>query len=245
MAEEARLRQYLEKVTVDLRKAHRRVRDLEQSAQEPIAIVGMSCRYPGGVGSPEGLWRLLADGADGISGFPADRGWDLERLCDPDPDRLDSSYVHEGGFIDDAGAFDPGFFGIGPREALVLDPQQRLLLESCWEALEDAGLDPQALRGEKVGVFAGAMYHDYGWGQVAESVGPDGYPPTVGTGSAVSGRVAYTLGLEGPAITIDTACSSSMVALHLAARALRDGECSQALAGGVTVFSTPRGFIEI
>jgi polyketide synthase 12 len=244
MAEEARLRQYLEKVTVDLRKAHRRVRDLEQSAQEPIAIVGMSCRFPGGVGSPQALWRLLADGADGISGFPADRGWDLDGLCDPDPDRLDSSYVHEGGFIDDAGAFDPGFFGIGPREAVVLDPQQRLLLESCWEALEDAGLDPHVLRGEKVGVFAGAMYNDYGWGQTAESVGPDGYPPTVGTGSAISGRLAYTLGLEGPAITIDTACSSSLVALHLAARALRDGECSQALAGGVTVFSTPRGFIE-
>jgi acyl transferase domain-containing protein/acyl carrier protein/thioesterase domain-containing protein len=211
-----------------LRQQNRR---LSQASREPIAIVGMSCRYPGGVSSPDELWQLLAEGRDGISPFPADRGWDLGRLHDPDPGREGTSHAREGGFVDGAADFDPEFFGISPREALITDPQQRLLLEGCWEALEDTGLDPQALRGSRTGVFAGVMYQDYG--------------ATAGmTSSIVSGRVSYSLGLEGPAITVDTACSSSLVAIHLAAQSLRQGECSLALAGGVTVLSTPAVFVE-
>ena len=205
------------------------------SSEEPIAIVGMSCRYPGGIDSPQELWRLVAEGRDGIEEFPADRGWDLERVYDPTPGAVGSSYVREGGFVSDVAGFDPGFFGISPREAVVTDPQQRLLLESCWEAVEDAGIDPDALRGSQTGVFAGVMYQDYGDADFGMGPGM--------TSSVVSGRVAYSLGLIGPAITIDTACSSSLVALHLAAQSLRQGECSLALAGGVTVLSTPSAFV--
>jgi acyl transferase domain-containing protein/acyl carrier protein len=199
--------------------------------EEPIAIVGMACRLPGGVASPAQLWELVAAGGDAISALPSDRGWPLERLYDPEPGVPGTSYVDRGGFLYDAADFDPGFFGISPREAIEMDPQQRLMLEVSWEVLEDAGIDPAALRGSATGVFAGSMYQDYG--EVAGM-----------TSSAVSGRVSYTLGLEGPALSVDTACSSSLVATHLAAAALRNGECSLALAGGVAVLSTPAVLVE-
>ncbi|MEU5980536.1 type I polyketide synthase [Streptomyces sp. NPDC047315] len=242
-----KLLDYLRWTTAELAGARQRLREVEAEARgerhEPIAIIGMGCRFPGGVRSPDQLWELVAEGRDAVSGFPVDRGWDTARLFHPDPEHRGTSYVREGGFLHDAADFDAGFFGMGAEEAVAVEPQQRLLLETAWEAVESAGIDPRSLRGSATGVYAGVSYHDYA--ARLQRV-PLELMDHVGNGNAASvasGRVSYVLGLTGPAVSLDTACSSSLTAMHLAVRALRRGECSLALAGGSAVMYAPNTFL--
>ncbi|MFE0987724.1 beta-ketoacyl synthase N-terminal-like domain-containing protein [Streptomyces rochei] len=238
MPDDKKLVDYLKWVTADLHKTRRRLEETEAERREPIAVVGMACRLPGGVNSPEDYWRLLDEGRDGITPFPDDRGWDLDAL---NGEGAGSSAAAEGGFVD-AAAFDAGFFGISPREAVAMDPQQRILLETSWEAVERAGIDPVSLRGSRTGVFVGTAGVDYVGVVMNSREDAEGHATTGLTASVVSGRLSYAFDLAGPAVTVDTACSASLVAIHLAAQALRNGECGLALAGGVTVMSTPMGF---
>ncbi|WP_420719337.1 SDR family NAD(P)-dependent oxidoreductase [Streptomyces sp. RTd22] len=243
---EDKLREYLKWVTADLHKTRARLQEQEAAEREPIAIVAVNCRLPGGADSPEGLWRLLSSGTDAVSEFPDDRGWDIDALYDPDREsgKPGTSYVREGSFVRDAAEFDADLFGISPREALAMDPQQRLVLEASWELAERAGIDPSSLKGSRTGVFVGGTPSHYGPPPEAVPEDVAGYVVTGGSGAVLSGRLSYVLGLEGPAVTVDTACSSSLVALHEAVHALRRKECSLAVAGGVAVLSTPVAFVE-
>ncbi|WP_341720667.1 type I polyketide synthase [Micromonospora sp. FIMYZ51] len=241
MAEE-KLRTYLRRVTVELQQTRQQLQDVQDRVREPIAIVGMACRLPGGSDSPEQLWQLVAGGVDAVGAFPTDRGWDLDSLFDADPDQPGKTYTMEGAFLDGAGDFDAGLFGISPREAEAMDPQQRLLLECSWEALERAGIAPTALKGSRTGVFIGGCAVEHA-ALLMSSPSNQGYAATGGSGSVLSGRVSYVLGLEGPAVTVDTACSSSLVAIHNAMQSLRQGDSALAIAGGVGVLATPSGFV--
>ncbi|SCL17175.1 Acyl transferase domain-containing protein [Micromonospora pallida] len=238
------LLEYLRRVTAELQDSRRRLRQLRDRADEPIAIIGTACRFPGGIHDRADLWRLLDTGGDVAGEFPTDRGWDLDALFHPDPDRPGSSHAHAGGFLADAAGFDAEFFGIGPREALAMDPQHRLLLELAWSAVEDSGIAPHSLAGSRTAVFAGLMYQDYGWLTQAADAELGGYRGIGAAASVAAGRIAYTLGLHGPAVTVDTACSSSLVATHLGVAALRRDECDLALVGGATLLATPGVFTE-
>ncbi|MFD6490281.1 beta-ketoacyl synthase N-terminal-like domain-containing protein, partial [Streptomyces sp. NPDC060188] len=235
---------YLKRTSIELIETRKRLKEVTEAAAEPIAVIGVACRYPGGATSPEALWDLVREGADVVSAFPEDRNWDLQHLADPDPDRPGTSSTRSGGFLHDAGDFDADFFEINPREALAADPQHRLLLETSWESLERAGIDPHTLHGSSTGVFAGLAYFGYGnHFSTPETIA--GYAQTGSLLSVASGRISYALGLQGPALSTDTACSSSLVAVHQAVQSLRSDECRLALAGGVTVMAMPQVFREM
>ncbi|MEU5032140.1 type I polyketide synthase [Streptomyces milbemycinicus] len=246
--DDKKLLDYLKRVTADLREAQRRLKDVEYARHEPVAIIGIGCRFPGDAGSPEDLWDLVAAGREGTGGLPADRGWDLEALYDPEPGHPGTSYVREGGFLRDAARFDAAFFGISPNEAVTMAPQQRLALELAWEAVEHARIDPHTLRSSATGTYLGCDGLDYFLNSFQVPEGAAGQLTTGNSPSVVAGRVSYTLGLEGAAVTLDTACSSALVAIHLACQALREEEVTLALAGGVYVMSSPApliGFSEL